>query len=486
MVKMKYYLIKESPEIPLKSWRTRPKFEKALLRAIEQALKNSEAKYTLKYSQGVFFLEVDRDVSRPLTRVFGVHDVCEVVPYRFNSIEDIASRAEDFFKDTVANKKFAVRVKRYGNHSFTSMDVARAVGSKLLKYSSGVNLKSPDVEVKIEIREEFAYYVLSCWKGMGGLPVGTEGRALVMFSGGFDSSLAYVLSSKRGIQADFLHYYMGSAEATASAIEVAKKLAELSLPYEPSLTVVNFVPILSEIREKVSSRLRQVVLRVVMHEVGQALAERYGYDALITGESIGQTSSQTLKNIKVVDYFVRPRVALLRPLSGADKEEIVNRVRELGLYDYVVKVEEVCRLSEGPVETKARIEDVEAALALLSKDTIEGVVQNAKTYRVVDAVPSTILREIGADIEVDEVPEGWILVDIRSKERFDYEHIPGAIHVSELREVPDSPVVLYCDYGSASLLSAIEMRKAGVKAYSLRGGFIGYRKRSRKIECEKA
>ncbi|MCX8185416.1 MAG: THUMP domain-containing protein [Sulfolobales archaeon] len=480
---MRYYLIKESPEIPLKSWRTRPKFEKALARAIEQTLASGGAEFRLSYSQGVFYLEVDRDVSESLTRVFGVYSICEVIPYRFTSLDDIADKAEEIFEKTVAGRKFAVRVRRHGEHRFTSVDVARAVGSRLSKYSAGVDLESPDVEIRIEVRGEYAYYVLKCWRGFGGLPVGTEGSALAMFSGGYDSTLAYLAALKRGARADFLHYYMGSTEATLAAVEVAKKLSKFAAPHEPVLIVVNFVPILLEIRERVSSRLRQIALRVLMHEVGQVIAEKHGYDALITGESVGQTSSQTLRNLRVVDYLVKPRVALLRPLSGMDKEEIISKIRGLGLYDYVVKVEEVCRISEGPVETRAQVEDVEKAIALVSRDTVNSVIANAKIYRATEVSSDSLLREIGADVEVDEVPEGWVLVDIRSRERYLSAHIPRAIHISELELNPQVPVVLYCDYGSASLLAAIEMRKTGVKAYSLRGGFTGYRRMSREIGC---
>lgn len=483
---MRHYLIKESPEIPLKSWRTRPKFEKALLRAIDHVLSRASVRYVLRYAQGVFFLEADSDVANLLTKVFGVHSVCEVVPHKFSSLEDIAVKAEELFKEAVSGKKFAVRVKRHGTHSFTSMDVAKTVGSRLLGFSAGVDLESPSVEVKIEIRDDYAYYVMDCWKGLGGLPIGTEGRALVMFSGGFDSTLAYVLTSKRGIQADFLHYYMGSAEATVAAVEVMRRAADLAVPYEPVLVVINFVPILSEIREKVSSKLRQVVLRALMHEVGQVLAEKCGYDALVTGESVGQTSSQTLRNLKVVDYLVRPRVALLRPLSSLDKEEIVSRVRELGLYDSVIKVGEACRLTVGPVETKAKVEEVEMAVASISRDVIEGVVDNAKLYRVSVISPEMVLSSIGADIEVEEVPEGWLLVDIRSREKYLAEHIPGAIHVSELSGNLTAPVVLYCEYGSSSLLAALEMRKTGIRAHSLRGGFAIYRKKRKEVEGRKA
>ncbi|MCS7099791.1 MAG: THUMP domain-containing protein [Sulfolobales archaeon] len=482
---MRYYLIKESPEIPLKSWRTRPKFEKTLAKAIEKALSAAGAKYELGYSQGVFYLEVDREAQSALAKVFGIHDFCEVVPHRLSSLDDIASRAEELFRDVVAGRKFAVRVKRHGEHQFTSVDIARAVGSKLVKYSAGVDLNKPDVEVRIEVRGDRAYYVLNCWRGLGGLPVGSEGTALTMFSGGYDSTVAYLLTLKRGARADFLHYYMGSAEATSAALEVARKLSEYASPHDPVMVVVNFVPILSEIRAKVSGRLRQVVLRVLMHEVGQAVAEKYGYDALATGESVGQTSSQTLGNLRVVDSLVKPRVALLRPLAGADKEEIVDRVRSLGLYDYVVKVEEVCRLSEGPVETRARVEEVEEAIASVSRDVIDGAIASSKVFKVAEVSPEALLREVGADIEVNEVSEGWVLVDMRSRDRYLEAHIPGAIHISELRPDPRTPVVLYCEYGSASLLAAMEMRKTGLRVFSLRGGFSRYRRAGREVACKR-
>ncbi len=480
---MRNYLVKESPEIPIKSWRTRPKFERALAKALEKALDMAGASFRVRYSQGVFYVEADRDVSDVLSRVFGVHDFCEVVPYRFSSLEDISRRAEELFKDTVAGRKFAVRVKRSGNHSFTSLDVARAVGASLLKYSAGVDLDNPEVEVKIEVRREYAYYIMKCWRGMGGLPVGTEGRALALFSGGFDSTLASTLAAKRGTEVDFLHLYMGVAEATEAAIVVAKEVAKLFTPYEPKLVVVNFVPLLAEVRSKVESRLRQVVLRVLMHEVAQALAERLGYDAVVTGESIGQTSSQTLKNLRVVDYLVRPRVALLRPLATADKEEIVSKVRELELFDYVVKVVEACKISEGPAETRADVREVEEALKYVSRDVLEGVVASYKVYEVRRATAEEVLRDVGADVEVDEVLPGWLLVDIRDFRRYSEDHLPGAIHVSQLGRV-DTPVVLYCDYGSSSLLAALELRRSGLQAYSLRGGILGYRRRFREARCK--
>lgn len=482
---MRYYLIKESSEIPLKSWRTRPRFEKALSRTLEYVLQKLGANFRLSYSEGVFFLEVDRDVSNVLTKAFGIHDVCEVIPHRFSSLDDIAAKAEELFRDVVAGKKFAVRVKRHGDHRFTSLDVARAVGSKLLPHSAGVDLEAPDTEVRIEVRGEYAYYVLRCWRGLGGLPVGTEGKALVLFSGGFDSTLASFLAAKRGAGVDFLHFYMGSSESTLAAIEVMKRLSEFLAPHEPVAIFVNLAPVLAEIRAKVEDRIRQVVLRVIMHEIGQEIAERYGYDAVVTGESVGQASSQTLKNLKVVDYLVRARAALLRPLAGLDKEEIVSKIRELGLYDTVVRVEEVCRLSEGPVETKARIDEVEEATTYISRDVVEGVIASAKIYKVDDVVPEAVLKELGADVEVDEVPEGWVLVDMRDKSKYMKDHIPGAIHISELGERVDRPIVLYCEFGSASLLAAMELRKSGLEAYSLRGGFAGYRRRSKEIDCSR-
>lgn len=483
---MRYYLIKESSEIPLKSWRTRPRFERALSRAIEYILKEVGASFKLSYSEGVFFLEADRDVSHVLTKVFGIHDVCEVIPHRFSSLDEIAVKAEELFRDAVAGKKFAVRVKRHGDHPFTSLDVARAVGSKLLHYSAGVDLETPDIEVKIEVRNEYAYYVLRCWRGLGGLPIGTEGRALTLFSGGFDSTLASLLAAKRGVEVDFLHFYMGSSESTLAAIEVMKKLSEFLAPYEPTAIFVNLVPILAEIRAKVEGRIRQVVLRVIMHEIGQEIAGKYGYDAVVTGESVGQASSQTLRNLKVVDSLVNVRTTLLRPLACLDKEEIVNKVRELGLYDAVVRVKEVCKLSDGPVETRAKIDEVKEAITYISKDVVEGVVANAKRYSVKDLNPEIVLKELGADIEIDEVPENWVLVDIRAKSKYQEDHIPGAIHISELKENVSKPIVLYCEFGSASLLAAMELRKLGREAYSLRGGFAGYKKKSASIGCSRS
>jgi len=163
-----------------------------------------------------------------------------------------------------------VRVKRSGQHKFTSLDVARKVGELLKPYSAGVDLENPEVTVELEVRGSVAYLYTRTIRGPGGLPVGVEGKALVLFSGGFDSPVAAWFTAKRGVKVDFLHYYMGSTLSTYYAFQVAKELAFKWLyGYQPVFILVDFTDIISEISRKVEWSYRQVVLRAVMYSVAE-------------------------------------------------------------------------------------------------------------------------------------------------------------------------------------------------------------------------
>ncbi len=466
------FVIKEAGEIPLKSARTRPRFEKRLVEAIRTALARNGIEGKVKISQGVLYVETPESAAEILRKVFGVHSVCAAIPHKFTSLEDIAEKAVEVFSEVVKGKKFAVRVKRAGRHSFTSMDVARIVGSALLPYSAGVNLSNPEAVVRIEVRGNTAYFITNCVKGPGGLPVGTGGRGLALHSGGFDSTASAWLAAKRGVEIDFLHLYMGSIENSARAARIAHRLGrEWFSPHNPRMIVVDVTPLTAWIRLFVKPDLRQVVLRVIMHEVAQSIAARYGYDAIITGEAVGQASSQTLQNLRVVDALVKNRHALvLRPVSCFDKEEVVELVRSIGLYEEVEKVEEVCRIAEGPQATRAKASQVAEELSKVPEAIVKGVVDRAV---IVDpsneAQVKALLKSFDEGVTVDDIGEDAIPVDARGRREFMEWHVPGAIYVEDLirGEPPRKPLVVYCWYGTLSRGIAKALRALGMEAYAL-------------------
>lgn len=467
------YLVTLSGEILLKSKATRRRFTRRLIGNIKDCLTRCGVeRFNYRFINAKVLIEVDRDVSTPLTRVFGVYRVAEVKNYFFQNLGDLV---EFIFKNSVGKitgKKFSVRVKRSGKHPFTSLDVAREAGSLLKPYSNGVDLENPDVEVKVEIYGREALLIEREFSGVGGLPLGTGGRALSLFSGGFDSPVASWLIAKRGVYVDFLHYYMGVQSSTYYAFMAAKKLAEdWFYGYRPKFIVMDFRSLIDKVRLRVEHSYRQVVLRALMYIVAEKFSLSNGYRALITGESLAQASSQTLSNITAIDRVVKPKVTILRPLLGYDKEEIISISRRIGLYDYSSKVVEACVITRGKVTTRGDESELKRFLDLFNEKDIEDVVSTAVVFDVLDAKPEDVLR---SDLEIDFIPNDAVVVDVRNYSDYVSKHIPGAIHLSQLNveSIKGRVLVFYCDTGYLSSRFAEEFRRMGFKAYSLKPGCL--------------
>jgi thiamine biosynthesis protein ThiI len=469
---MPEYLVTVSGELPLRSSRTRPRFYKRLIENIRDMAERHGAK--LIESQVVeakIRLNTDKDVLDGLSRVFGVHKAGVVLTHEFIDLDDLAKWVFENTRSLIQGKKFAVRVKRSGQHTFTSLDVARKVGELLKPYSAGVDLENPEVTVELEVRGSVAYLYIRTIRGPGGLPVGVEGKALVLFSGGFDSPVAAWFTAKRGVKVDFLHYYMGSALSTYYAFQVAKELASKWLyGYQPVFILVDFTDIISEISRKVEWSYRQVVLRAVMYSVAEKIAEKSNYSAIVTGESIGQASSQTLKNLSAIEKAISPKTPVLRPLLGLDKEEIIDYSKRIGLYELSSRVFEACAIAPVHVVTAASSEEITKYLNTISIDTVEKSIKSMRVYNVLTTNPEDVI--LSSSLEIDFIPENAVVVDIRK----DRKHvIPNSLPLSEVNfeKLRDKTIILVCETGSLSLLMAKELREQGYRAFSLKGGIRG-------------
>lgn len=463
------YLITLSGEIILKSESSRRRFVKKLIDNIKDCLSRCGVqRFNYRFVNAKILLDVDKDVSTSLMRVFGVYRVAEVKNYFFSDLKDLTNFIAKNSVDKVVGRKFSVRVKRSGEHPFTSIDVAREVGSLLKPHSKGVDLNNPDVEVKAEIYGSEALLVEKDIKGVGGLPLGTGGRALSLFSGGFDSPVASWLIAKRGVYVDFLHYYMGVPSSTYYAFLVAKKLAEeWFYGYRPRFILMDFRNIIDKIRLNVEHYYRQVVLRALMLIIAEKYSLKNGYRAVVTGESIGQASSQTLSNITAIDRAVNLKVTVLRPLLGYDKEEIIDISRTIGLYDYSSKVTEACVIARGKVATAGDEKTIGRYLELFSEKDVD---ETVKTATVFDALSSKPEEVLGGEVEIDFIPNDAVVVDARDYNKYVSKHIPGSIHLSQLdlKSIEGKTIVFYCDTGYLSTKMANEFRRNGFKAYSLK------------------
>ena len=347
-----------SGEIVLKGPRTRPRFERRLLRNLSWALSKwglggcrPRLWETRVLVEGCSEPEAALD---PLLHTFGVHAATVAYVFEYTGLEDLVEKAASIASGWVEGRVFAVRARRSGREPFTSLDLARELGARLLPRSRGVDLENPEVEVYVEARGRVALLHRGWLRGPGGLPVGVEGRALALFSGGLDSPLAVWMTAKRGVEVDMLHFLLADPRSVEDAARVASRESRLWLHgYTPRLYVVDFRPVTRAIARLVRQDYRQVVLRLAMYKAAEALAEMLGYEALVTGESLGQVSSQTLRNLYALARASPPRLPLLRPLIGMDKEEIVERMRSIGLYEEAARTREYCRLAQGPVTTRA-------------------------------------------------------------------------------------------------------------------------------------
>jgi len=475
---IKYYLVRFSGEIVLKSERTRASFERRLVRNIVDMTRKKNVK-NIKITRGQarLFIEGPEELEDILKRVFGIYSFSPIKHVIFEKLDDLAEKVEREFKDLVIGRTFAVRVKRAGKHQFTSMDAARIIGARLYKYSKGVDLKNPEVEVFVEIRDQNAYLYNRIIPGPGGLPIGVNGKAISLFSGGFDSPVASWFAWKRGVALDFVYFNLGGVDAVYRAMRVLKVLVEnWCSGYSPKVHIVDFRPLVAQIMKKVKSPLKQVILRRFMYRAAQSIAEEVKASALVTGESLGQVSSQTLWNLTVEEEILK--MPVLRPLIGFDKQEIMDLARKIGTYEESSKVREYCAIVRGRAATRARLEEVKKEEEKISPDLIIKVVNEREIYEVYKIKPVDFLpRE---NVVINFIPDEAILVDVRSRKEYNAWHPENAVYIEDiaLDSIPkEKVIILYCESGEISFELAKDLREKGFRVYSFEGGIPQLKKR---------
>ncbi|MEM4426509.1 MAG: tRNA uracil 4-sulfurtransferase ThiI [Acidilobaceae archaeon] len=335
-------------EIGIKGPSARRFMERLLVSALREALDKYGVKGRIDISEARVYIWEPDDIEKALhaaSRVFGVKSLSPALHFTFENLEDLIEKAKSIFAEKIKNKRFKVEARRVGTHPFTSLDVEKALGAKLLEMgASKVDLENPEYVAYVEIRGNKAFLYDRVVEGPGGLPLGSEGRVLVLFSGGFDSTVASWRLMKRGCRVDLLHFYLGYDEPLKVAVEAAKYLADnWSFGHEIRLYIVNFRSQLMAIEGLVSAPYRSLVLRKLMLEYAESLAKKLGIEALALGDSIGQVSSQTIRNIFLTDSGTS--LPILRPLSGSDKDEIVKEAIRIGVYDIVKRQIEVCAVA---------------------------------------------------------------------------------------------------------------------------------------------
>jgi thiamine biosynthesis protein ThiI len=375
------------PEIYLKSHRT----QNRMLGVLETAIQAALGEETAITKIGGHRLEVATDapdaVDR-LSRVFGVHAVEVVERVEITDVESLAAIVADRYADHVRGKTFAVRPHRLGRHEWKSIDLARLAGSLLVEAGGSVDLSKPEYTVVIRINGDVAHLTIEVTPGVGGLPIGTQGRALMMFSGGIDSPVAAYLMAHRGTELDYLHFSFGCGEAD-HATGLASMLTDRYMAgSDPMLHVIDLEPAAAEIQRRVKGRERQMALKGVMYRCAELVARSVkGTRAIVNGESLGQVSTQTLENIAALDRLVG--VPVLRPLIGLDKATITDKAREIGTFETSSRTRELCDISGGARVSVGMSAPKLAAITAELEDVIDQAMVTLKTMRIADWMPGS-------------------------------------------------------------------------------------------------
>ncbi len=466
-------LIRPTGEIAIKSKQTRRRFQKRLIECVSDALESAGLDFQIRSEWGRIFVETDaRGGLQHVARVFGIASLSEVEATTEPKLDAIIEAGERLYAERVRGRTFAVRGRRSGRHAFTSKDINYDLGAALDKYGK-VDLDNPDVTVGVEVRNDLAYLYSHKIAGVGGLPLGTEGKATALISGGFDSAVAAWMMLKRGVALDYVFCNLAGGAYERAVLSVAKLMAdEWSYGTRPRIHIVDFQQPVRQLKEQVRESYWQVILKRLMYRAGARVARETGAHAVVTGEAIGQVSSQTLANLCAIDASVD--VPVVRPLVGFDKSEIIDRSRAIGTYPLSEKVREYCALTEDHPVTDATPEDTAAQEAPLDLTVLEKAIAGR---RILDLRALDASELVMPYLYTTEIPKDAVVIDTRTPEQYAPWHYPGSAHHDfwEILRHYDTldkskTYVLYCDLGLKTAQLAEKMQKAGFEAYSFKGG----------------
>lgn len=478
------YLLRLSGEITTKAPRTRARFTTRLIQNLEDGLRSAGIGYELNREWSRIYVEAQEpggpaapggagDVIR---RTFGVHSHSPVERRPWRELTDVVAAGYEIFRPEVTGRTFAVRARRSGDRSkipLRSKQVEIELGAALLPHARKVDLDRPEVTASVEVHPGEAYFFRDKVRGPAGLPLGTEDRALSLVSGGFDSAVASWMMLRRGVGLDYAFFNLGGTAHELGVLRVMKVIAsEWSHGDRPRLFTMDFRPVVEDLQARVTPRYWQVVLKRLMLRAAQALARELRLGALVTGEAVGQVSSQTPQNLAVISRPIE--LPILRPLVAFNKEEIIDRAREIGTYELSSAVDEYCAILPKKPATRASFRAVDGEEGGLDPGVLARAVAERRELDLRDLDPA----DLGAEaLAVEEVPAGARLVDLREKAAYEAWHPEGAEHLDFFQALKrrgsfdrEATWVFYCEVGLKSAHLAEVMQAEGFRAYHLPGG----------------
>ncbi|MDF7667237.1 tRNA 4-thiouridine(8) synthase ThiI [Orbaceae bacterium ESL0727] len=476
------FIVKLFPEITIKSDSVRLRFIKILTSNIRNILKHHIADVAVLRHWD--FIEVrpkidksDEQILDLLTRIPGIHHILAVDELTFTDQHDIFEKARDYYAPLIENKTFCVRVKRRGKHDFTSIDIERYVGGGLNQSvaSAKVKLTHPEVTVNLEIDHDKLLLVKGRYAGIGGFPTGTQEDVISLISGGFDSGVSSYMFIRRGCRVHYCFFNLGGKTHEIGVKQMAHYLwNRFGSSHKVRFIAIDFSSVVGEILEKIADGQMGVILKRMMIRAASQVAQKYHVEALVTGEALGQVSSQTLTNLRLIDNV--SDTLILRPLITYDKETIINIARQIGTEDIAKTMPEFCGvISKSPtvkaVKDKIEAEEAHFDFTILDKavseaeniDIREIAMQADNTVMQVDTVRELNGEQIIIDIRSPDEQEDHPL-DLKSltQQHIEIKSIPFYKLITQFGDLDQAKqYLLYCEHGVMSKLQALYLMEQG-------------------------
>ena len=325
-------------------------FEEALAQQVKYALKRCEGEFKVTRTDGRIYIHASSDFDYDetvdnLKTVFGVSGICPVVHVEDEGFEKLAQRVTAYVDEVYKDKNITFKIharRARKNYPMNSMELNMELGGAVLEAfpEMKVDVHHPDVMLHVEIREKIYIYSIEI-PGPGGMPVGSNGKAMLLLSGGIDSPVAGYMIAKRGVKIDAVYFHAPpytSDRARQKVVDLARLVSRYAGPVY--LHVINFTDIQLYIYEKCPHEELTIIMRRYMMKIAEMIAQKNGCLGLITGESIGQVASQTVQSLAVTNEVCT--LPVFRPLIGFDKMEIVEVSEKIGTYDTSIQPFEDC------------------------------------------------------------------------------------------------------------------------------------------------
>jgi thiamine biosynthesis protein ThiI len=346
----------------------------------------------------------------------GIDQVLEALQFdNINSLDNIKQTVGDIVIVKLKDKTFVVRAKRTGSHQFNSHEIERVVGGYLLAKSQAkrVDLHNPDITVRLELINNQLNIITKHYKGLGGFPIGSGGDILSLMSGGFDSTVASYLTIKRGLKTHYIFFNLGGKAHEIGVKQVALYLwSKFASSHRVKFITIDFDEVVAQIFKDTPPSYMGIMLKRLMLQAAQEISNELEIDALLTGESVAQVSSQTLRNLALIDSATTKLV--IRPLATTNKNDIINIAQQIGTKSFAENMPEYCGvISQNPV-THGSYKRLEKIIKTFDYSVLQNAIANKKIIyvdEIIDDITTNAPIKIVSNLEPND-----IVIDIRSEE----------------------------------------------------------------------